>query len=159
MHGESKRIRFEDYAVIERVPTVAEYCRLRIGAGLTAKDPLAAELGLARTLYGVCIEHRGEAIGMGRVIGDGGVFFDVVDIAVMPNHQKKGLGKAIMDALMSYIRRTARPTAWISLMAGPGVTEFYQRYGFIARGADRPGMSFMVGADRAQPSSELPTSR
>lgn len=149
MHNESKGIRFEDYAVIERVPTVAEYCKLRIGAGLTAKDQLAAEVGLARTLYSVCIEHRGEAIGMGRVIGDGGVFFDVVDIAVMPNHQKKGLGKAIMDAIMSYIRRTARPTAWISLMAGPGVEAFYKRYGFITRGADRPGMSFMVGADRA----------
>jgi GNAT superfamily N-acetyltransferase len=148
MQGEVKRIRFGDYAVIERAPTVAEYCKLRIGAGLTAKDPLAAEVGLAHTLYGVCIEHRGEAIGMGRVIGDGGVFFDIVDIAVMPNHQKKGLGKAIMDALMSYIRRTARPTAWISLMAGPGVEEFYKRYGFITRGADRPGMSFMVGADR-----------
>jgi GNAT superfamily N-acetyltransferase len=109
---------------------------------------MAAEAGLARTLYAVCLEYRGEAIGMGRVVGDGGVFFDVVDIAVMPDHQKKGFGKAIMDALMAYIRRTARPTAWISLMAGPGVEEFYKRYGFITRGPDRPGMSFMVEHDR-----------
>jgi GNAT superfamily N-acetyltransferase len=148
MHGEIERDRFGDYLLTERPPTVAEYCKLRVGAGLTPKDPIAAEAGLPRTLYGVCFEYRGEAIGMGRVIGDGGVFFDVVDIAVMPDHQKKGLGKAIMDALMAYIRRTARPTAWISLMAGPGVEEFYKRYGFITRGPERPGMSYMVGHDR-----------
>jgi GNAT superfamily N-acetyltransferase len=148
MHDEIKRGRFGDYMLTERPPTVAEYCSLRVGAGLTPKDPMAAEAGLARTLYAVCLEYRGEAIGMGRVVGDGGVFFDVVDIAVMPDHQKKGFGKAIMDALMAYIRRTARPTAWISLMAGPGVEEFYKRYGFITRGPDRPGMSFMVEHDR-----------
>ena len=89
MHDEIKRGRFGDYMLTERLPTVAEYCSLRVGAGLTPKDPMAAEAGLARTLYAVCLEYRGEAIGMGRVIGDGGVFFDVVDIAVVPDHQKK----------------------------------------------------------------------
>ena len=35
---------------------------------------------------------------MGRVIGDGGLFFQVVDIAVEPAHQGRGLGKAIVAA-------------------------------------------------------------
>ncbi|WP_442905530.1 GNAT family N-acetyltransferase [Halomonas sp. BC04] len=44
-----------------------------------------------------------ELIGMGRVAGDGGTFFQVVDIAVAPQHQGRGLGKIIMNEICRYI--------------------------------------------------------
>lgn len=69
-------------------------------------------------------------IGIGRVIGDGGCFFEVVDIAVLPAHQKKGVGDLIMRALMGYIHENAPPTAYVSLMADHGTPKFYERYGF-----------------------------
>ena len=144
------RVVSKSYVFTERVPTVSEYVRIRAAAGMTPKDPEAIRAGLPNSLYAVCVECDGEAVGMGRIIGDGGVFFDVVDIAVVPEHQKNGLGKAIMDAVMGYIDRTARPKSWISLMAGPGVEDFYKRYGFETRGPERPGMSFMMGEAPSQ---------
>jgi hypothetical protein len=61
----------EAYKVIERTPTVKEYNDVRRAAGLTVKDVIAAERGLANTLFAVCIIHDGTVVGIGRVIGDG----------------------------------------------------------------------------------------
>lgn len=36
---------------------------------------------------------------MGRIIGDGGTAFQIVDVCVHPAHQGRGLGKRIMAAL------------------------------------------------------------
>jgi GNAT superfamily N-acetyltransferase len=126
--------------VVERVPSVEEYNRVRRAAGLTVKDEVAAKHGLANTLYGVCILHEGEAVGIGRVIGDGGLFYDIVDVAVVAEHQGKGLGELIMNALMGYLDAHARPSSIICLMANRGVAPFYERFGFQARDEDMPGM-------------------
>jgi GNAT superfamily N-acetyltransferase len=128
------------YEVIERTPEVEEYNRVRGAAGLSVKDEIAARRGLANTLYGVCIVLGGMTVGIGRVIGDGGLFYDIVDVAVVAEHQKKGVGKMIMDALMGYLDAHARPTSIICLLANRGVAPFYEKYGFKARDADMPGM-------------------
>ena len=129
------------YSVIERTPTVVEYNHVRQSSGLSVKDEVAVEQGLAHTLYGVCIEHEGSVVGIGRVIGDGGLFFDVVDLAVTQEHWGKGVGKLIMDALMSYVDAHARPSALICLMANRAITPFYETYGFKARDSDMLGMA------------------
>jgi GNAT superfamily N-acetyltransferase len=133
-----------DYRLAERVPSVEDYNRVRVAAGLSEKDAEAARVGLANTVFGVCVENRGEVVGIGRVIGDSGLFFEVVDIAVVPEHQNKGLGKTIMDALMSWLTANAPPTAFVSLIADEGLPNFYERYGFRVRPPDAPGMSFIV---------------
>ena len=132
------------YAVIRRVPSVEEYNRIRGAAGMSVKDVEAARIGLANTLFAVVVEHRGRAIAIGRVIGDGGCFFDITDIAVEPLHQGRGLGHCVMSALMDYIHKTAKPGAFVSLIADRGVAGFYRRYGFTARPEEAPGMSFVV---------------
>jgi len=130
----------EEYAVIERTPEVMEYNRVRQAAGLSVKDEIAAQKGLANTLYAVCIVRDGRTVGIGRVIGDGGLFYDIVDVAVVAEHQQKGVGKMIMDALMGYIDAHARPTSIVCLMANRGIAPFYEKYGFKARDTDMPGM-------------------
>ena len=40
---------------------------------------------------------------MGRVIGDNGCFFTVVDIAIVPELQGQGLGKRVMAALDAWL--------------------------------------------------------
>ena len=92
-----------NYQLKAQTPTVEDYIRIRSAAGLSRKTEAAATVGLKNSLFAVTVFDRDEPIGIGRVIGDGGCFFELVDIAVMPEHQKKGLGKLIMDALMTYI--------------------------------------------------------
>lgn len=77
------------YTLIEAVPTVAVYRALRVGAGLSAKTEEAAAKGLPQSCFAVQVLCDGEPVGMGRVIGDGGCFYQVVDIAVLPAHQDR----------------------------------------------------------------------
>ncbi len=67
-----------------------------------------------------------EPIAMGRIIGDGGCFFQVVDIAVLPAYQGQGLGTQIMAALMDHLQAGAPPTALVSLPADREAPRLYQ---------------------------------
>ena len=97
----------DDYNLHVETPSPADYLRLRIDAGLTPKTAEGAAAGLPNTVHAVVIRKADRVVGMGRVIGDGGLFFQVVDIAVEPAHQGRGLGKAIVAALVENLRATA----------------------------------------------------
>jgi ribosomal protein S18 acetylase RimI-like enzyme len=85
------------YELLDQAPSVEEYRHLREIAGLAPKSEAAAAAGLPHSWAGVVVRSTdGVAVGMGRVIGDGGCFFQLVDIAVSPDHQRRGLGGAIV---------------------------------------------------------------
>jgi GNAT superfamily N-acetyltransferase len=132
-----------DYTLVRRNPTIEEYCVLRAGAGLSPRSEAIVRVALPNTLFSVIIEHHGKAVGMGRVIGDGGTVFQVADIAVLPEHQKRGLGKRILDAIDAWLRQHAGPGAFINLFADRGVAPLYARYGFRPRDPDEPGMCYV----------------
>jgi GNAT superfamily N-acetyltransferase len=89
----------EKVNIINKNPSVETYRHLRKIAGLSPKTAEAAEKGLRGTIFAVLIELEGEIVGMGRLIGDGGCHFQVVDIAVVPRHQCKGIGTRIMEEI------------------------------------------------------------
>lgn len=132
------------YELDERPPAVEDYVRLRREAGLSAKTPEAARLGLANTWFGVTVRHHGEAVGMGRVIGDGGCFFEVVDIAVLPAHQRRGLGKRVMGALMDHLRAHAPASAHVMLLADGPAHRLYEQFGFRATAPESIGMELKL---------------
>ncbi|MEQ1944610.1 GNAT family N-acetyltransferase [Mesorhizobium sp. VNQ89] len=119
-----------DYTLVVGIPTIETYRRLRNVSGLSGKTVEAAERGLPNTIHAVTLVCDGEAVGMGRVIGDGGCFYQITDIAVHPRHQGKGLGKKIMQALMEYLRATAPETAYVSLIADGPAKHLYEKFGF-----------------------------
>jgi GNAT superfamily N-acetyltransferase len=131
----------DGYDVVERVPGVVDYNRVRADAGLSVKPAEAAERALANTIHGVRVELDGDVVGLGRAIGDGGLYYEIMDVAVLPEHQGNGLGAAIMDSLMSYLRENATPGVFVGLHAGRGVSGLYERYGFELRPPEAPGMS------------------
>ena len=84
------------YSTVHAIPSVETYRHLRTAAGLSAKTVEAASRGLPNSLFAVQVLCAGEPVGMGRVIGDGGAFYQVVDIAVLPAHQGLGLGLSLI---------------------------------------------------------------
>lgn len=118
------------YVLRKEIPSISDYIAIRLAAGLSRKSEEAAERGLRNSLFGVVVYADNVPIGIGRVIGDGGCFFEVTDIAVLPAHQKKGVGDMIMRAIMEYLHAHAPKTAYVSLMADHGTPHFYRRYGF-----------------------------
>lgn len=111
-------------------PEAEEYVNLRLKAGLSGKDVEASRRGLKNSLFAVTIRLDGELIGMGRVIGDGGCMFHVVDIAVSPERQGQGLGKKIMSEVTAYLDRHATKGAYVSLMADVPADRLYRQFGF-----------------------------
>ncbi|MDF3918677.1 GNAT family N-acetyltransferase [Salinicola salarius] len=126
------------YRLIFEPPTIDTYMRLRREAGMNARSAAGAVLGLPNSLFAVQVvhwgenegEHGSETVGMGRVVGDGGCFYQVVDIAVKPAHQGRGLGKRIMGEIRAYILREAPENAFVSLLADGEAHRLYAQFGF-----------------------------
>lgn len=134
-----------EFELVERSPTTEEYLRLRRAVGWNDVDPDGVARGLPRALYSVVLERHGEAVGCGRVVGDGGIYFYVQDVIVRPEFQGNGLGLRIMERVMSFIEGAATTGAFVGLMAAEGVEPFYERFGFRRRPDDRPGMFVVWG--------------
>jgi ribosomal protein S18 acetylase RimI-like enzyme len=103
-------------------------------------DSKSTEIGLRNSLFSICVLFKNEVIGYGRVIGDGAIFFYLQDIMVSPGHQKKGVGRMIMSAIMDYLNTHAYKYTFVGLMAATGASGFYEKFGFSTRPTDRPGM-------------------
>ena len=81
---------------------------------------------------------------MGRVVGDD-LFYQVVDIAVDPQHQGRGLGKLIVETLMRVLKRLAPAEAYVSLIADGKANELYAQFGFMATAPASIGMAQWIG--------------
>lgn len=130
------------YSSLLRLPSVETYQALRIGSGLSAKTDDAAIRGLPNTLFAVQILWGSMPVGMGRVIGDGGCFFQVVDIAVLVEHQGKGLGKRIMGEIMHYIEAHVPESGYVSLIADGQAQDLYAQFGFVHTAPRSVGMAY-----------------
>ena len=77
-------------------PEVQAYCDLRVKAGMSPKSVAALET-VYQMGFNITIYEDQQLIGMGRVIGDGGTTFQIVDIAVDPDYQGQGYGRVILE--------------------------------------------------------------
>jgi len=115
--------------IIENNIPIDIYCNLRIRTGLSKKEVNAAEIGLKNSLYSVMIEVGGQIIAMGRVIGDGGCFCQVVDICVLPEHQGKGIGILVMEHIHAFLKKLPK-SCYVSLIADGEAYQLYGKFGF-----------------------------
>ncbi|MDV3250535.1 GNAT family N-acetyltransferase [Devosia sp. BK] len=134
----------DGYTLIEQSPDVEDYLRLRVVSGLSPKTRAGAEAGLPNTWYGVHFIFDGRPVAMGRVIGDGGTAFQIVDMAVEPEHQGKGLGKVIMTALVARLQSHAPSGAYVSLVADGDAKHLYAKYGFEPVMPKSIGMAMVI---------------
>ncbi|MDR2284453.1 MAG: GNAT family N-acetyltransferase [Sphingobacterium sp.] len=121
------------YKSIYDTPSADSYRHLRVASGLSPKTEEAAIIGLKNSLCCVLVvdqENNDEIIGMGRLVGDGGCHCQVVDICVLPEHQKKGLGKLIMQMLDNFVQKELPASCYINLIADGDAFLLYKQYGF-----------------------------
>ncbi|WP_339226071.1 GNAT family N-acetyltransferase [Oceanobacillus sp. FSL K6-2867] len=119
-----------DFTIVYEPPTPNEYNNLRLEGGLSGKSLEAATVGLKNSLFTVCIYDEKTLIGMGRIIGDGGAFFQIVDIVVKPSYQGRGLGKKVMKELINYLDKNTYPGSYVSLIADDPANKLYEQFGF-----------------------------
>lgn len=124
--------------IFEAIPTPEEYVELRKNAGLSPKGIDTAKKGLQNSLYSVVIRDGKKLVGMGRIVGDGACFFEIVDIAVDPEYQGQGFGKEIMKYIDNYLDREAMEGSYVSMIADK--PEFYERLGYKKTTPEAHGM-------------------
>ena len=129
-----------DLVLEARPPTIEQYALLRADAGWWPVSRDGMQEGLGNSLFSVCLMDGDRTVGTGRVVGDGGIYYYIQDVIVLNKYQGLGGGRMIMDAVMGYLRGSAKKGAFVGLMAAQGVEGFYTSYGFKRRTQDRPGM-------------------
>lgn len=125
------------YTLHSGYPSTSEYLHLRSTAGLSTKSPSQAAAIPSGSWYGCYITFDGtngepQLVGMGRVIGDGGWYFHIADMAVHPEHQRKGLGDVILKSILWKINQEAPSDGkpYISLFADEAGRRLYHKNGF-----------------------------
>jgi GNAT superfamily N-acetyltransferase len=91
----------------ERLPTPDEYVSLRLAVGWKVPGLDDCDRALRQTQAAVCAFSEGELIGMARLVGDGAFYWLMVDVVVVPQHQRCGVGSGMVSALESIAARTS----------------------------------------------------
>jgi ribosomal protein S18 acetylase RimI-like enzyme len=102
-----------------------ELIRLFKGAGLGGREGDKIRRAFENSTV-VCFAMRGDQlVGAARALSDGEYHAAVYDVVVLPELQRRGIGKDLMNALL------ARLPVWrILLVADGDASRFYQRLGF-----------------------------
>jgi len=114
-------------------PSVEEFLSLRNKIGWEKLDHSLACESLSNSLFHVTIYDNTKLIGMGRVVGDGAMYFYIQDVIVDPCYQNQGIGALIMTNIERYLSKNAITGATIGLLAATGKEGFYSRYGYVER--------------------------
>jgi GNAT superfamily N-acetyltransferase len=126
--------------LVRTPPTLEDYLRLRADSGLTPKSLEQGRGALSGSWRWSVVQHGGRAVAMGRVIGDGGWYFHVADMATLPDHQGRGLGRRVLADLLAQIDEVAPPGAYVTLMADAPGRRLYASMGFVETAPESLGM-------------------
>jgi ribosomal protein S18 acetylase RimI-like enzyme len=98
----------------------------RVGMAYEEPDVHKRAFEASHTTVFVYLADRrdGQMIGFGRAISDGAYQAAVYDVAVIPEFQKMGIGRMIMEKILERLSGCN-----VILYARPGKEEFYRRLG------------------------------
>lgn len=133
------------YALVHGAPSVNAYLRLRAESGLSPKTAEQAVAAIAGTWsFRHVTNESGETVAMGRIVGDGGWYFLIADMATLPAYQGRGLGSTILDSLLEEIRSAVPAGAYVTLTADPPGRGLYESRGFEDVAPGRTGMHLLT---------------
>ena len=104
----------------------AELSELYRIAPLGEKPPADLTTVFANSMFKCFVYESETLVGVGRALADGLDCSYIADVAVHPEHQGRGLGKAIIQKLVTLSERHKK----IILYANPGTESFYGKLGF-----------------------------
>lgn len=124
---------------------IEEYNNLRASVDFITILPKRANIALQNSLYTLVAKDGTTPVGMARVVGDGGYVYFICDVIVRPSYQSKGLGRAIIEQVLCWLKEQVDEgeTIMVNLMSAMDKEPFYEKLGFHKRpfGNHGSGMS------------------
>jgi ribosomal protein S18 acetylase RimI-like enzyme len=111
-------------------------------APLGDKSPDHLKRTFANSMYKCFVLDAGRLVGAGRALADGIDCSYLCDVAIHPDYQGQGLGKAIIEKLVALSAGHRK----IILYANPGKEGFYDKLGFRRM---RTAMAIFADQERA----------
>lgn len=123
------------FELADNVLTAEDFIRLKVSAGFMERPLRQVEKALENGLFNVSAICDGKVVGMGRLVGDGAMYWYLQEIIVQPEYQGRGIGKSIVNRLFQHIKSAAMPGTIIDigLTAVKGKEPFYEKFGFQVR--------------------------
>lgn len=97
------------------------------GSSAGRKNPAALKMVFANSMFRLFVYDSGRMVGVGRALADGADCSYICDVAVLPTHQRMGLGREIVAKLIALSSGHKK----ILLYSVPGRESFYRGLGFM----------------------------
>ena len=133
-------IRFTDYITSE------EYMELRRRVGWCEFPLEEAQAGIDNSYMITCARDGEQAVGVVRLLWDGGYIAFLSDVIVDPDYQRQGIGKKLVESAIQRVKADMKPGSKVKmcLMAAKGKEPFYEKFGF----SERPNENLGAGMDQ-----------
>ena len=95
-------------------------------APLGDKKPNDLKTAFSNSMYKCFVYHENTLVGVGRALADGIDCSYICDVAIHPDFQGRGIGKAIVNKLVEFSKNHSK----IILFANIGKEPFYAKLGF-----------------------------
>lgn len=124
----------KNIAIIKRAPSLAELSKLSAAVGWSGDNlDKSVRKQLKSTAFAVVAQDKmtKAIIGCGLLMGDKISFYYIKDVIVHPDWQRKGVGTAMMNAIMLWAIKKVPNNSTIGLFTGDHLASFYKQFGFI----------------------------
>ena len=129
----------------EQLPAPDAYLKLFETTGWNQgyqADADALYRAISSSWYVVSAYNNDDLVGFGRVISDGVLYALICDLIVKPPYQEQGIGSQILEQLIEKCHRDKIRVIW--LFSARGKSAFYEKFGFLERPVDAPGMQLLI---------------
>ena len=131
--------------------TPEEYMQLRRDVGWMEFPLEQAKACIDNAYYVVCVRAGEKAIGVVRLLWDGGYIAFLSDVIVDSEYQGQGIGRKLVESCIIKLKKDMKPgyKVKITLNSAKGKEPFYEKFGFKVRPNDDagPGMDQWLMAD------------
>jgi N-acetylglutamate synthase-like GNAT family acetyltransferase len=127
----------------ETLPSIKDYWELFNTTGWNEEYNFSntdLKKAISNSWYYISVYKKNKLIGFGRIISDGIHHALIVDLIILPDLQGKGIGGQLLERLIN--KCTGCNIRDIQLFSAKDKYSFYEKYKFIKRADNAPGMQY-----------------
>ena len=122
----------EKIRLVDNILQAEDFVRLRMETGFAEVPVEHARKALQNGLINVSAIYKGGLVGMGRLVGDGAMYWYLQEVIILPEFQRNGIGTMIVNHLVDYAKANSVTGNFTTIggVSAKGKERFYEKMGF-----------------------------